>query len=308
MRKVLLGCLVVLSACEAEIKNDNAEVTEENGTQPGDTVNSPGDTATGDKGQSGENPSSVFYVGYFEKDTGDYTKDVYVGESLSWNRANKINISIDKIEDGKVEGHSVVAGNNRPFTGTVENVSGVQTFKVREPGSDKYDGSFQFTIRDSILEGTWRAYNKIDIPKRKYKLTKRQFKYDPNVMLDPNKQYVNWEKPKNSNASEEEYYPYFASATDQVYKINASNKLLSVSDVANLKNGDLVIIRNTIYARHGYSFKQRPLRVFFDAQKWYIPVYADIRDDFTEIEKKNIQLLLRYEKNAKEYYDYFGRG
>ena len=70
----------------------------------------------------------------------------------------------------------------------------------------------------------------------------------------------------------------------------------------------LRVIRNMIYARHGYSFKNRPLRVFFDAQEWYIPVNTDIKKDLTEIEKKNIQLLLKFEKNAKEYYDYFGRG
>ena len=100
----------------------------------------------------------------------------------------------------------------------------------------------------------------------------------------------------------------FASATDKIYKINASNTLLKKSDVENLKKGDLTIIRNTIYARHGYSFKNRPLRVFFDAQSWYIPIHTDIKKEFTDIEKKNIQLLLRYEKNAIEYYDYFGRG
>jgi len=54
--------------------------------------------------------------------------------------------------------------------------------------------------------------------------------------------------------------------------------------------------------------QKRPLRVFFDAQPWYIPVHADIRSEFTELEKKNIQLLLSFEENAAEYYDYFGRG
>ena len=75
-----------------------------------------------------------------------------------------------------------------------------------------------------------------------------------------------------------------------------------------MKRGDIYILRNTIYARHGYSFKYRPLRVFFDKQSWYIPMNTNIKDDFTEIEKQNIKLLLRYEKNAKEYYDSFGRG
>jgi len=100
----------------------------------------------------------------------------------------------------------------------------------------------------------------------------------------------------------------FATATDAIYTVNASNTLLSREQVMNLSRGDLNIIRNAIYARHGYSFKSRPLRVFFDAQSWYIPVLNDIKNDFTELEQKNIALLLKYEKNAAEYYDSFGRG
>ena len=84
--------------------------------------------------------------------------------------------------------------------------------------------------------------------------------------------------------------------------------MLKKADVENLKKGDLTIIRNTIYARHGYSFKNRPLRVFFDAQPWYIPVHTDITTDFTDIEIKNIELLMSFEENAAEYYDSFGRG
>jgi hypothetical protein len=90
--------------------------------------------------------------------------------------------------------------------------------------------------------------------------------------------------------------------------MNASSKVLAKEEVENLKKGDLTIIRNSIYARHGYSFKNQPLRVFFDAQSWYIPVHTNITSDFTEIEKQNIELLLRYEKNAAVYYDRFGRG
>ena len=116
-----------------------------------------------------------------------------------------------------------------------------------------------------------------------------------------------------SKAEREEFYDFeedthFASATKKIYSINASNTLLTENDVANLNKGDLLIIRNTIYARHGYSFKSRPLRVFFDNESWYMPLNTDIKNAFTDIEKKNIVLLLKYEKIAKEYYDYFGRG
>ena len=260
-----------------------------------------------------------FWVGYFKKDEkNDYSeKTLYVDEGYIWNRENKINISIDQIKDSIVIGHSVVAGNDRPFKGIIKKEKdNSYSFKVKEPGNHKYDGEFVFTINDGRLKGKWTAYNEIDIKKRKYDLEKKDFTYDPNISLETSKEYVNWNKvletkeevEMEENEFEEWISREFASATDLIYKINASNTLLSKTEVENLKKGDLTIIRNTIYARHGYSFKNRPLRVFFDAQSWYIPVHTNIKDDFTELEKKNIQLLLRYEKNASEYYDYFGRG
>jgi len=264
-------------------------------------------------------------VGYFKKDDNRsedaYKKNVVVDDGFQWNRENKINISIDKIYGNQVEGHSVVAGNDRPFNGTIMEFNNPNSsspsykFEVKEPGNDKYDGTFKFTIRENMLKGGWSAYKNIDIKHRKYELEKRNFKYDENIMLNKKVAYVNWNKFTEENIVDEiddEVYEWvrreFESATDLIYKINASNRLLEKSEVENLKRGDLTIIRNTIYARHGYSYKNRPLRVFFDAQDWYIPVHTDIKKEFTDIEKQNIKLLLRYEKNATTYYDRFGRG
>jgi hypothetical protein len=75
-----------------------------------------------------------------------------------------------------------------------------------------------------------------------------------------------------------------------------------------MKKADLFVLRNAIYARHGYSFKNQQLRAYFDQQPWYIPISTDIKSELTPIEKQNIALLMRYENNAKEYYDAFGRG
>jgi hypothetical protein len=93
-----------------------------------------------------------------------------------------------------------------------------------------------------------------------------------------------------------------------VFDFNASVDTLTTKSVANLTKADLFILRNSIYARHGFSFKNRQLRAFFDRQSWYIPVHTDIKADFTPLEKANIALLLRFEKHAAEYYDEFGRG
>lgn len=320
-----LTILLLFTHCKSSIKNVNATVVQESGTEVTTT-----DT-TVNSIQKVKSPLTRglygFWVGYFEKgDNFDYEKDVATSTYQTWYRENKINISIDSIKGDSIIGHSVVAGNDRPFKGTVKVKNEKFYFQVKEPGNNRYDGVFTFVIKDTlinepsvaqrgvgkdtILEGTWEAFKKIDIYKRKYTLRKQVYTYDPNIMLVAGR-FVDWEKRTKKTHYDkdmDEWGEKFVTATNAIFEINASNKLLTEADVENLKKGDLYIIRNTIYARHGYSFKNRPLRVFFDTQSWYIPVYANIKNDFTEIEKKNIQLLLRYEKNAKEYYDYFGRG
>ncbi|TXF90315.1 YARHG domain-containing protein [Neolewinella aurantiaca] len=314
-RLVPLLSLLFLISCGNPTRNDSAIVEVEEGTAvPATEVVVPPekpDAPTADPVAELEG----FWVGDFEN-ADEEGKSLYVDEGFYWNRTNKINISLDQIAEGKVTGHSVVAGNDRPFGGTYTAASGGgYTFTVREPGDDRYDGTFSFTVKDDLLSGTWEAYKDIDISKRTYTLEKKAFTYNPDVMLEYNTAFVDWTKSVEKTSTydmgdevEEWVTTQFATATDLIYELNASNELLNKSEVENLKRGDLTIIRNTIYARHGYSFKNRPLRLFFDKQEWYIPVHADIRADFTEIEKQNIKLLLKYEKNAAEYYDSFGRG
>lgn len=311
MKKIVLIVLsLIIVSCKTDIKNPNSTVTVEEGTKVENT-SSEAIKKTPEKVK--KNPLIGYWVGFFERNDGNNydEKAVNVGGGFEWNRQNKINISIDSIAKNLVFGHSVVAGNDRPFEGTIEKQGDDFHFKVKEPGDDKYDGEFNFIISNNQLFGTWEAYKNINIKKRKYTLDKKLFTYNPDTMLDETTMYVKWKTITQDigNGNVEKWISSeFATATDLIYEMNASNTVLSKSDVENLKKGDLTIIRNAIYARHGYSFKSRPLRVFFDAQSWYIPVHTDIKSDFTDIEKQNIQLLLKYEKNASEYYDYFGRG
>ncbi len=301
--------LFLISSCKPEIKNPDSKVKIEKGTE----IEVSESLQKTEKLVKKTNPLLGYWVGYFERNDGkDYDKKAVITGGFTWNRENKINISIDSIKESLVYGHSVVAGNDRPFHGSIKNEGdNIFSFKAKEPGDDKYDGEFTFTISNNQLIGKWVAYKNINIKKRKYTLEKKLFSYNRNTMLDRSTLYVKWinKKVDRGNGEIERWISSeFITATNLIYEINASNTLLTKQDVENLKKGDLTIIRNSIYARHGYSFKNRPLRVFFDAQSWYIPVHSDIKSDFTEIEKKNIQLLLKYEKNASEYYDYFGRG
>jgi hypothetical protein len=250
-----------------------------------------------------------YWVGDFEPDTS--VGGVRLRNEISGD-VNKINISIDTIDGEKVSGHSVVAGNFRPFKGTLEKDGSIYKFSVKEPGDDKYDGAFDFSITegDRFLNGTWKANNSIRISARKYNLSKKLFHYDANQKIEAYR-YMDIDKKKAEAYKDDDGKTYtdtaYLSTTDDIDKYNPSADLLNKDQVANFKKADIIILRNSIYARHGYSFKKWQLREYFDEQPWYIPISTDVKAQLTPIEKQNISLLLRYEKHAKEYYDTFGR-
>jgi hypothetical protein len=105
------------------------------------------------------------------------------------------------------------------------------------------------------------------------------------------------------NSGPELYY----TNTPGLFEVNPSLEILSKKFVENLSKVDLMILRNCIYAKHGYSFKQSRLTSYFLGESWYMPISNDIRSELTNIEKSNIKLLLAYERHAKEYFDEFGR-
>src|SRR5689334_5797066 len=69
---------------------------------------------------------------------------------------NKITLLITKADKGLVEGRSIVAGNNRPFSGTIKEDEGVYIINAKEPGDDTNDGMFAFKIASDnpdVVEG-----------------------------------------------------------------------------------------------------------------------------------------------------------
>ncbi|OXG08313.1 YARHG domain-containing protein [Flavobacterium araucananum] len=257
------------------------------------------------------------YVGDFtvlERDTSRPAKE---------NDINKINIIIKKITALKVTGQSVVAGNSRPLTGTMTTEGNTIHFILKEPGDDKNDGIFDFEIKnDTLLVGTWTANNtKKEVTKRKFELAKKEFKYDPNVMLPEEGMYIDYANPKEEQVTDleseegtetdKEARTYmetvYRAASESILTLNSSTQKLKESDIKNLKKIDLEILRNSIFARHGLTFKTKTVRQFFDNVEWYIPVSDNVNNELTTVEKENIVLLKRFEKYAENNYDSFGR-
>ena len=74
-----------------------------------------------------------------------------------------------------------------------------------------------------------------------------------------------------------------------------SDRPLSAEDVENLNGWELKIMRNEIFARHGYIFKTDEMKEYFKYQSWYQPKYDNVDDMLTKVEKENIKLIKRYE-------------
>ncbi len=126
--------------------------------------------------------------------------------------------------------------------------------------------------KEKALVGEWEALDK-SLGKREFNLPARAFKYNPKAGKYP----------------------------------ESSTRKLVEKDVENLRSEDLRIMRNEIYARHGYSFKLAGMREHFDKLDWYMPVAVNIKSDLTKLEKDNAALIKRYETYSAEHYDDFGR-
>lgn len=188
---------------------------------------------------------------------------------------NKITLLITKVDGNAISGRSIVGGNDRPFDGTVTNENGVYSVVANEPGDHKDDGVFKFTIASADLNkvtGTWKA-NDTKRPEKSYTLERKKFEY----------------------------------RTDVGYFPQASKRLLKESDVENLMKDELAFMRNEIFARHGYCFSRKEMRQRFESEDWYVPATTDIKGLLTDVEKKNIAMIKRYEKYADEYGDEYGR-
>ena len=187
---------------------------------------------------------------------------------------HRITISIEKIVGRTLTGYSIVTGNERAFSGSWQTVPDGIAFIAKEPGDHLEDGVFTLTFNatQKTLVGQWDA-NDQQQPSVELELKARTFKYNANV----------GDYPK------------------------ASQKLLKESDVENMRPEELRIMRNEIYARHGYSFQLEDMQKHFSEKDWYMPVIQDVKDKLTPLETKNAALIKRYENYGEAYYDRFGR-
>ena len=79
----------------------------------------------------------------------------------------------------------------------------------------------------------------------------------------------------------------------------ASTDILIDNILSYYSQTELKMIRNEIFARHGYIFKGADTKDYFVKQEWYKPQYDNVANKLSELEKLNIELIKRYETKLR---------
>jgi hypothetical protein len=104
------------------------------------------------------------------------------------------------------------------------------------------------------------------------------------------------------------YYQYYYFSGNVLNEINStcdenrdfsltSYRIIKKEEITTHTKNQLDIMRNEIFADHGYIFKTQKWKDYFADKPWYIPRYDDVNDKLSVIEKINIQTILEVSKN-----------
>jgi len=77
-----------------------------------------------------------------------------------------------------------------------------------------------------------------------------------------------------------------------------STRYLTPSDLKGKSVWNLQIMRNEIFARHGYIFENPKIKQYFQQQTWYKPEYYDVGTHLTSIEKANAKFIRKHETQS----------
>ena len=81
-----------------------------------------------------------------------------------------------------------------------------------------------------------------------------------------------------------------------------SGRLIRPAELGPLSLEELELMRNEIYARHGWIFRRPDLRNYFESQPWYRPRSANafysnrqVEAELSPIERRNLQIIISRE-------------
>lgn len=114
-------------------------------------------------------------------------------------------------------------------------------------------------------------------------------------------------RPNVENATEPTLSP--AGESEQIdtpfssgYLLPTDTEYITEADLSGFTREEVTLIRNELFARHGYNFSSETIRSYFEAQSWYEPVPGVDASSFdpavfNDYEQKNLATILSYERS-----------
>jgi hypothetical protein len=96
---------------------------------------------------------------------------------------------------------------------------------------------------------------------------------------------------KDNNYNKNSYTSSYAFGD---FPITALRRLTDY-DISGLSRTTLQIMRNEIFARHGYIFSRDDLSDYFNRKAWYTPSKYNVEKELSDIEKYNVNFIKSYE-------------
>lgn len=89
--------------------------------------------------------------------------------------------------------------------------------------------------------------------------------------------------------------PYFLFETYRKYPFTSLRKI-EETELTNYSKKELRIMRNEIFAFHGYSFKSKDMKEYYESLIWYEPSEDNDLSKMNSIEKFNVELIKKVEE------------
>ena len=113
--------------------------------------------------------------------------------------------------------------------------------------------------------------------------------------MTKNKTETREEPNRNSSSNSNTRVERNNSGTPGSYP-EGSLRYLNYNDIAGRTKWELSVMRNEIYARHGYIFTSNmSIKRHFESKGWYYPQYYNVDNMLSKVEKWNINYIKSYE-------------
>jgi hypothetical protein len=156
-------------------------------------------------------------------------------------------------------------------------------------------------MRNTIFARHGRRFGRRDL--QDYFERQSWYRGDPNYsdarlskMEERNAAFILQYQKNGGSVASRDSHPSYSPPRPSYSNAPSYNYPLSISDLAGKSDWELDIMRNTIYAKYGNTFRRRDLQNYFDSQPWYRR-NSNFRESWlSPTEKRNAALIASYQK------------